>query len=190
MSAENVTIYAGNLNYNTTQETLKASFSKFGEVVDARIITAFFRGQRRSRGFGFVQFKDANGFNAAVNNKDALEIDQFKVRIVAAKPRVVYPKDTVFLGNIPENTTENDIREAFKGFNIAEVRIPVPRNSNAPARHFAFVKFETEEVQKQASAPKNVSLKGQEIPIRLARPARRRIFRGRRRQVRRAPKAQ
>lgn len=46
-------IYVGNLTYETTDESLAAAFTEFGEVSTARVITDRFSG--RSRGFGFVE---------------------------------------------------------------------------------------------------------------------------------------
>ncbi|KAK8882584.1 CUGBP Elav-like member 3 [Tritrichomonas musculus] len=162
------TIYVGNLNYSTTEEGLKQFFQRFGEVSNARVITAFFRRERVSRGFGFVDFANQQSCQNAINNKEPLQLDNRTIRIDPARPKVYHPKDTVFLGNLPAGTTADDIKAAFQGFNIVDVRLPPPRNLP-----FAFVKFETEEIQKAASEKKNVNIKGSEIPIKLARPPQR-----------------
>ena len=46
-------IYVGNLTFETTDDSLQASFTEFGEVTSARVITD--RESGRSRGFGFVE---------------------------------------------------------------------------------------------------------------------------------------
>lgn len=192
MSQESTTIYVGNLNYETTEQDLKDFFSKLGSVSNARVITMFFRNERVSRGFGFVDFADQQSYNNVINSKEPLQLGNRTLRIDPARPKVIHPKDTVFLGNLPNGTTADDIKAAFNGFNIVDVRLPQPRPERPP---FAFVKFETEEIQKNASEKKEVEIKGEKIPIRLARPRRgpRRFGyrRGPRRyNRRRAPRAQ
>merc|ERR1719305_1663674 len=47
-------IFVGGLNPSTTGQTLREYFSTFGPVMDAKVI----REGEKSKGFGFVQFKD------------------------------------------------------------------------------------------------------------------------------------
>ena len=190
MAQDERTIYVRNLNFETTEPELSQAFAQFGTVTAARIITDFDRysRQRRSRGFGFVDFQDVSSVEAAL--KATVELGNRKIFIDKAKPKVQHPKDTVFIGNLKEGTTEQDIRAAFPGVNIVEVRIPQPRNNSQPIRHFAFVKFESEESQKNATLGKQISILGQQVTVRIARPIRRFGLRRRRgpRRGRRAPR--
>ena len=64
-------IYVGNLPFRATEDELRETFSEFGNVTSASIITD--RETGRSRGFGFVEFSDdADGENAIkeMNGKD------------------------------------------------------------------------------------------------------------------------
>ena len=45
-------LYVGNLSFNTSSETLREAFAKFGEVTDVHLVTDRQSGQ--PRGFGFV----------------------------------------------------------------------------------------------------------------------------------------
>jgi cold-inducible RNA-binding protein len=47
-------LFVGNLSYNTNEDELKATFGKFGHVVQAKIIVD--RETGSSRGFGFVEY--------------------------------------------------------------------------------------------------------------------------------------
>ncbi|WAP57406.1 RNA recognition motif domain-containing protein [Streptomyces sp. S465] len=50
-------LHVGNLSYQTTRQDLATLFERFGEVLDATVITD--RESGRSRGFGFVEMDEA-----------------------------------------------------------------------------------------------------------------------------------
>ncbi len=53
-------IYVGNLSYDTTEDGLRNYFTKYGNIVDIKLITDYQTG--RSKGFGFITFSsDAEG---------------------------------------------------------------------------------------------------------------------------------
>lgn len=52
-------VFVGGLSWQTTLETLKYYFEKFGELSDAALMTDKRTGQ--PKGFGFVRFKDPAG---------------------------------------------------------------------------------------------------------------------------------
>ncbi len=64
------TLYVGNLPWSTKAEDLAEAFSRFGEVLDSRIITD--RQTGRSRGFGFVEVRDedADGMIEGLNGTE------------------------------------------------------------------------------------------------------------------------
>ncbi|KAJ3279730.1 hypothetical protein HK104_001193 [Borealophlyctis nickersoniae] len=57
-------IFIGGLAWETDERSLRASFEKFGEIENARVITD--RDTGRSRGFGFVTFTTPEHAKAAV----------------------------------------------------------------------------------------------------------------------------
>ena len=61
-------LYIGNLSYSTTDASLKDHFGKYGEVVEAMVMLE--RDSGRSRGFGFVSFKEIAEAEAAVTGTD------------------------------------------------------------------------------------------------------------------------
>ncbi|OHT01792.1 RNA-binding protein [Tritrichomonas foetus] len=186
MTQSSQTIFIANLPYSVDGKALADAFEKFGEIVQSRVISTFYRGKKVSRGFGFIDFKTAEGYNGAINNKEDITLQgnngvPRKVNVLPARPPVPHPKDTIFLGNLEESTTEEDIRAAFSAYKVTEVRLPQARNPNQTKKYFAFVKFETEEIRVQVSETKTVTIKGKEITIRIARPPRQnfRGYRGR-----------
>jgi len=78
-------LYVGNLSYNTTVDILKDAFSKFGDVVDAVIITDKMSG--RSKGFGFVEFAKADDAKKAVEGMNGKEIDGRAAVVNVARPQ-------------------------------------------------------------------------------------------------------
>jgi RNA recognition motif-containing protein len=83
-------IYVGNLNYNTTEDTLQAAFSQHGEVVSVAIIKDRFTDQ--SKGFGFVEMADENAANAAITALNGQDVDGRQVRVSIAEDRPRSPR--------------------------------------------------------------------------------------------------
>ena len=181
-------IYVGNLNYQTTEEGLSKAFAQYGQVTKSQVIKERFRGNLVSRGFGFVTFADKSGQDKALAATE-ISVDNRKLRIAEARPR--RPRDTIFVGGIPEGTTEDDLKACFAAEKPTNVKI-VKANS-ADRRGFAFVQFGSEDAVRAAAQKREVDLKGSKSIVRIARQSfgasRPRRFR-RKRQGQRAPRAQ
>ena len=78
-------IYVGNLNYATTEDTLKNNFASFGEVLSAVVIKDRFTEQ--SKGFGFVEMADDSAADAAIAAMNGKEVDGRRVRVNIAEER-------------------------------------------------------------------------------------------------------
>lgn len=76
-------LYVGNLPFSTTEEDLRAEFSKHGTVVGAQIIMD--RDTGRSRGFGFVEMSD--GAEAAVTALNGAMFQGRSLTVNEARPR-------------------------------------------------------------------------------------------------------
>ena len=63
-------IYIGNMNFRTTEESIKNLFSKYGDVDSVEIIKDKYTEQ--SKGFGFVEMSDDDAEKAisSLNGKD------------------------------------------------------------------------------------------------------------------------
>ena len=77
-------LYVGNLSYDTTIDTLKATFSEFGEIIDAIIITD--RNTGRSKGFGFVEFADEESAQKALDAMNGKDIEGRNLVVNVARP--------------------------------------------------------------------------------------------------------
>ncbi|EKJ77338.1 hypothetical protein HYE68_010850 [Fusarium pseudograminearum] len=78
-------LYVGNLSWNTTDDTLRQTFSEFGEVTDSIIMRD--RETGRARGFGFVTFSTEEQANAAVDALNEQELDGRRIRVNVANAR-------------------------------------------------------------------------------------------------------
>ena len=78
-------IYVGNLPFETTEDSLQVTFTEYGEVTTARVITDKFTG--RSRGFGFVEMPDNSQAEAAIQALNGKEMDGRPLTVNEARPR-------------------------------------------------------------------------------------------------------
>ena len=78
-------IYVGNLNYNTTEASLREGFSGFGQVESVVIIKDKFNG--RSRGYGFVEFSTEEEALKAIEKMNGVEFEGRKLRVNTAQEK-------------------------------------------------------------------------------------------------------
>ena len=86
-------IYVGNMNYSTTEDSLKNLFSQYGQVVSVAVIKDRFTEQ--SKGFGFVEMEDAAAAEAAMGALNGTEFGGRRIRVNPAedKPRNNRPRN-------------------------------------------------------------------------------------------------
>ena len=86
-------IYVGNMNYSTTEDSLKNLFSQYGQVVSVAVIKDRFTEQ--SKGFGFVEMEDAAAAEAAMGALNGTEFEGRRIRVNPAedKPRNSRPRN-------------------------------------------------------------------------------------------------
>lgn len=78
-------IFVGNLSWNTTEDSLRDAFGRFGEIEFARVVTD--RETGRSRGFGFVTFTNDEAGQNAISEMDNVELDGRNLRVSQARER-------------------------------------------------------------------------------------------------------
>jgi len=77
-------IYVGNLPWSVTKEKLEELFSPFGEMEEALVIANKYTG--RSRGFGFVTYKNDADADKAMKEMNEKEIEGRKLIVKLARP--------------------------------------------------------------------------------------------------------
>ncbi|RLC71766.1 MAG: RNA-binding protein [Chloroflexi bacterium] len=78
-------LYAGNLSYTTTEDTLRELFAAVGEVESVSIITDRMSG--RSKGFGFVEMATEAAAQAAISQLNGTTVDDRQITVAEARPR-------------------------------------------------------------------------------------------------------
>jgi RNA recognition motif-containing protein len=77
-------IYVGNLPFSVDDKKLSELFSSYGEIEEATIIKDKFSG--RSKGFGFVTFKEDASVQKAVEAMNGKEVEGREVKVNEARP--------------------------------------------------------------------------------------------------------
>lgn len=78
-------LYIGNLSFTTTNDSLRAAFSKAGNVVTADVVMD--RQTNRSRGFGFVEMGTEDEAKKAIEMYNGKDMDGRAVRVNIAQPK-------------------------------------------------------------------------------------------------------
>ena len=83
-------IFVGNLNFRTTEDELRNTFSQYGDVDSARIVLD--RETQRSRGFGFVEMPDDNEAQEAIRMLNGSQLGDRELKVNEARPRENRPR--------------------------------------------------------------------------------------------------
>ena len=84
-SAPSTKLFIGGVSYSTDEQSLREAFSKYGEVVDARIIMD--RETGRSRGFGFITYTSVEEASSAIQALDGQDLHGRPIRVNYANER-------------------------------------------------------------------------------------------------------
>jgi len=77
-------IYVGNLPWSVAKEEFEGLFSPFGEIEEALVIANKYTG--RSRGFGFVTYKNDADADKAMEEMNEKEVEGRKIVVKIARP--------------------------------------------------------------------------------------------------------
>ncbi|KAL0909765.1 hypothetical protein M5K25_020662 [Dendrobium thyrsiflorum] len=77
--------FIGGLSYDTTDNSLKDAFGKFGHLTEAKVAVDRFSG--RSRGFGFVTFDDKRAMEDAIDEMNGVSLDGRSITVDKAHPQ-------------------------------------------------------------------------------------------------------
>ncbi|NWS67894.1 RBM19 protein, partial [Crotophaga sulcirostris] len=160
------TLFIKNLNFATTEDTLRETFSKVGAVKSCTISKKKDKaGTLLSMGFGFVEYKKPESAQKALRRLQGCSVDghnlEVKISERAIRPPVkssrkkqTVKKQTtskILVRNIPFQATVKEIRELFSTFGeLKTVRLPKKMAGTGSHRGFGFVDFLTKQDAKKA----------------------------------------
>ncbi|KAL7985779.1 heterogeneous nuclear ribonucleoprotein A/B [Crotalus tigris] len=160
-------MFVGGLSWDTSKKDLKDYFTKFGEVTDCTIKMDPNTG--RSRGFGFILFKEATSVDKVLEQKE----HKLDGRVIDPKKAMAMKKDPVkkiFVGGLNPEATEDKIREYFGEFGeIEAIELPMDPKTNK-RRGFVFITFKEEEPVKKILEKKFHNVSGSKCEIKVAQP--------------------
>ncbi|KAF9506546.1 hypothetical protein BS47DRAFT_1399392 [Hydnum rufescens UP504] len=140
----NDTLFVANISFDATEGEVSAAFERLpGFIVSNLGMDAY----GRSKGFARVKFDSVEAATAARENLTAnpvqvmgreLRLDFSK--IAPSRPPSP-PSPMLFVGNLPSDCTESDLRAVFTGIDGMEHISLRPNSHGKPS--FAWVKFET-----------------------------------------------
>ncbi|KAK5709875.1 hypothetical protein LTR17_019379 [Elasticomyces elasticus] len=159
-------MFIGGLNWETTDENMKQYFSQFGDVVECTVMRDGATG--RSRGFGFLTFRDPKVVNTVMVKEHTLDgklID----------PKRAIPRDEqertakIFVGGVSQDASQEDFAGFFRGFgNVLDATLMMDKETGRP-RGFGFVTFDSEAaVDRTLEGPLAICGKG--IEVKRAQP--------------------
>ncbi|XP_009893728.1 PREDICTED: probable RNA-binding protein 19 isoform X2 [Charadrius vociferus] len=160
------TLFVKNLNFATTEDTLKETFSKVGAVKSCTISKKKDKaGTLLSMGFGFVEYKKPESAQKALRRLQGCSVDGHKLEVKiserATRPAVKSSRkkqtvkkqktSKILVRNIPFQATIREIRELFSTFGeLKTVRLPKKMAGTGSHRGFGFVDFLTKQDAKKA----------------------------------------
>ncbi|XP_057621937.1 probable RNA-binding protein 19 [Chionomys nivalis] len=165
-SVPGCTLFIKNLNFSTTEETLKEVFSKVGAVKSCTVSKKKSKaGVLLSMGFGFVEYKKPEQAQKALKQLQGHVVDGHKLEVRiserATKPALTTSRkkqvskkqmtSKILVRNIPFQANQREIRELFSTFGeLKTVRLPKKMTGTGAHRGFGFVDFVTKQDAKKA----------------------------------------
>ncbi|KAL1779605.1 RNA-binding Musashi-like 2 isoform X1 [Sigmodon hispidus] len=111
-------MFIGGLSWQTSPDSLRDYFSKFGEIRECMVMRD--PTTKRSRGFGFVTFADPASVDKVLGQPhhelDSKTIDPKVAFPRRAQPKMVTRTKKIFVGGLSANTVVEDVKQYFEQF--------------------------------------------------------------------------
>ncbi|MDI1491270.1 MAG: hypothetical protein OHK93_002479 [Ramalina farinacea] len=149
------TVYVGNLFFDVTAETLEQKFAEAGPIRETKVMRD---GRGLSKGFGYVEFEDADTATRAIELFNMQNFEGRRLSVQFSRPRAPRaqgdlssyrgpnrarnpPTRTLFFGNMSFDMSDRDLNALFRSVkNVVDVRVAIDRRTGQP-RGFAHADF-------------------------------------------------
>lgn len=160
-------MFIGGLNWETTEDTLRDYFSKYGRVIDLKIMKDTNTG--RSRGFGFLTFDSSASVDEVVKTQHIL--DGKVIDPKRAIPREEQDKTgKIFVGGIGADVRPKEFEEFFAQWGtIIDAQLMLDKDTGR-SRGFGFVTYDSPDAVDRVCQNKFIDFKGKKIEIKRAEP--------------------
>jgi len=146
-------IYVGGLSPDTTTDSLERHFVQYGEIADCIVMND--KVTNRSRGFGFVTFRDPSGTTAALGSStnvvDGRDVSTKKATREGSTPRPeslvqdqgnTFNSVKIFVGGLPSSCDTERLREYFGKFGRIVDAVVMMDNQTQRHRGFGYCTFD------------------------------------------------
>ena len=173
------TIFVGNISIDATKKELKSIFSKYGNVESIRFRSVPVAGPKHSKKVAILKKEfhpERNTMNAYIVYEEKSETEkalaakgtEFKgmhLRVDLAAKKAINNKQSVFIGNLPFNVNEEDVRKHFSQCgDVDDVRVIRDKKTGA-GKGFGYVTFKERESVTFAVKLQNSDLAGRKIRV-------------------------
>ncbi|KAJ4456007.1 putative heterogeneous nuclear ribonucleoprotein 1 [Paratrimastix pyriformis] len=164
-------IFLGGVSFNSTSETLQQHFSRYGEVTDAIVMRD---GVGKSRGFGFVTFKDPAVVDQVIKDTHVIDGRQLELKLARTREEManrVIPSKKLFVGGLHADTTASEFRKHFEEFGPLSDNVIMVDSHNQP-RGFGFVTYVNPEDAEKALDGREHIIHGRSVDVKRPEPRR------------------
>ncbi|KAF0710151.1 Aste57867_5602 [Aphanomyces stellatus] len=167
-------VFFGNVPYSISETDIEEVFSSCGDVAFVNIVRD--NQTHVSRGYGFVDFKDADSASAAVGLSGtfvggrSMSVNYAKptVRPLPIEERGTRAPRKVFVANLPSDIEEETLQAMFEHCGTIEhINVAFDKVTGTP-RGFAHIEFASAAGARSALALKGADIEGKEIHVDLA----------------------
>eukprot|EP00548_Thalassiothrix_antarctica_P008954 CAMPEP_0194135402 /NCGR_PEP_ID=MMETSP0152-20130528/5504_1 /TAXON_ID=1049557 /ORGANISM="Thalassiothrix antarctica, Strain L6-D1" /LENGTH=267 /DNA_ID=CAMNT_0038831635 /DNA_START=48 /DNA_END=849 /DNA_ORIENTATION=- len=190
VTAKEVKLYIGNLDYATNEDRLRQEFGQFGKVTD--VFLPMERGSQRPRGFGFVTLSNRESAERAISKMDQTQLDGRTIRVNESRPKgsggggrgdkgygpggsggfnSANKEDVkMYVGNLAFDTPEEQVRQLFETHGkVVDCFMPTDRDTGK-VRGFAFVTMPASEAEEACMKLNGYEMDGRELRVNEAQP--------------------
>ncbi|XP_039602632.1 heterogeneous nuclear ribonucleoprotein A1-like isoform X1 [Polypterus senegalus] len=165
-------LFIGGLSFETTDESLRAHFEKWGTLTDCVVMRD--PNTKRSRGFGFVTYSGVTEVDAAMDARPhkvdgrVVEPKRAVSREDSTRPGAHLTVKKIFVGGIKEDTEEHHLRDYFEQYGKIEVIEIMTDRGSGKKRGFAFVTFDDHDSVDKIVIQKYHTVNGHNCEVRKA----------------------